>query len=189
MSQSQLITCRCVFALRPDDSGQDPNVTRNVVFQEVLTGIRQEAPLLPEVGAVYEVDDIGQQWFDYETMDVEDEDMINEEALTERGPDAQDDVRRRVAARKRQPTKRSQKQREQASWPTTEPVIGDEQLCEYEQIRESNIRERDALFYETFGYHLRDGPSMLAELLGQEEGDSDIDEEEEQVWSSIHCTK
>ena len=181
MSQSQLITCRCVFALRPDDSGQDPNVTRNVVFQEVLTGIRQEAPALPEVGAVYEVDDIGQQWFDYETMDVEDEDMINEEALTERGPDAQDDVRRRVAARRRQPTKRSQKQREDDSVPTTGPFIGNEPLCEYEQIREGNIRERDALFFEKFGYHLRDGQGILAELLGQEEGDSDIDDEEEQV--------
>ena len=178
-----------MFALRPDTSDQDPNVTRNVVFQEVLTGIRQEAPAPPVEAVLHEVDDIDQQWFDYDTMDVEGEDMIHEDVLTEGGPDGQDEVRRRVAARKRQPTKRSQKQREQASWPTTEPVIGDEPLCEYEQIRQSNIRERDALFYETFGYHLRDGPSMLAELLGQEEGDSDIDEEEEQVWSSIQCTK
>ena len=176
---SQLITCRCVFAFRPDASGQDPNVTRNVVFQEVLTGIRQEAPALPEVGPAHEVDDIDQQWLDYDTMDVEDEDLINEEVLSEAGPDAQDDVRRRVAARKRQPAERNQKQqRGSASLPTTDPVIGDEPLCEYEQIRESNIRERDALFYEKFGYHLRDGHGILTELLGQEEGDSD---EEEQV--------
>ena len=128
---------------------------------------------------MHEVDEIDQQWLDYDTMDVEDEDMINEEALHEAGPDAQDDVRRRVAARKRQPAKRNQKQqREPASLPTTDPVIGDEPLCEYEQIRESNIRERDALFYEKFGYHLRDGHGILTELLGQEEGDSD---EEEQV--------
>ena len=138
---------------------------------------------------MHEVDEIDQQWLDYDTMDVEDEDMINEEALHEGGPDAQDDVRRRVAARKRQPAKHSRKQREPDSLPTTDPVIGDEPLCEYEQIRESNIRERDALFYEKFGYHLRDGHGILTELLGQEEGDSDIDEEEEQVWSSIHCTK
>ena len=84
-----------------------------------------------------------------------------------------------MAARKRQPAERNQKQqREPASLPTTDPVIGDEPLCEYEQIRESNIRERDALFYEKFGYHLRDGHGILTELLGQEEGDSD---EEEQV--------
>ena len=154
-------------------------MTRNVVFQEVLTGIRQEAPALPEVGPVHKVDEIDQQWLDYDTMDVEDEDMINEEALHEGGPDAQDDVRRRVAARKRQPAERNQKQqRGSASLPTTDPVIGDEPLCEYEQIRESNIRERDALFYEKFGYHLRDGHGILTELLGQEEGDSD---EEEQV--------
>ena len=182
------LTHRCVFALRPDTSEQDPNVTRNVVFQEVLTGIRQEAPAPPEEAVLHEVDDIDQQWFDYDTMDVEGEDMIHEEALTERGPDAQDEVRRRVAGRKRQPTKRSQKQRVQGSWPTIEPVIGDEPLCEYEQIRERNIRERDALFYEKFGYHLRDGRSILTELLGQEEGDSEIDEEEEQVRSRIHCT-
>ena len=93
------LTHRCVFALRPDTSEQDPNVTRNVVFQEVLTGIRQEAPAPPEEAVLHEVDDIDQQWFDYDTMDVEGEDMIHEEALTERGPDAKDEVRRRVAAR------------------------------------------------------------------------------------------
>ena len=130
---------------------------------------------------MHEVDEIDQQWLDYDTMDVEDEDMINEEVLHEGGPDAQDDVRRRVAARKRQPAKRSRNQREPDSLPTTDPVIGDEPLCEYEQIRESNIRERDALFYEKFGYHLRDGHGILTELLGQEEGDSEIDDEEEQV--------
>ena len=131
---------------------------------------------------MHEVDDIDQQWLDYDTMDVEDEDLINEEVLSEAGPDAQDDVRRRVAARKRQPAERNQKQqRGSASLPTTDPVIGDEPLCEYEQIRESNIRERDALFYEKFGYHLRDGHGILTELLGQEEGDSEIDDEEEQV--------
>ena len=170
-----------MFALRPDASGQDPNVTRNVVFQEVLAGIRQEAPPLPEAGAVHEVDDIGQQWLDYDTMDVEDEDIINEEALTEGGPDAPDDVRRRVATRKRQPIKRSQKQREEESLPTAGPVIGGEPLSEYEEIRESNIREREALFYEQFGYHLRDERGILAETLGQEEGDSELDDEEEQV--------
>ena len=131
---------------------------------------------------MHEVDDIDQQWLDYDTMDVEDEDLINEEVLSEAGPEAQDDVRRRVAARKRQPAERNQKQqRGSASLPTTDPVIGDEPLCEYEQIRESNIRERDALFYEMFGYHLRDGHGILTELLGQEEGDSEIDDEEEQV--------
>ena len=103
-----------MFALRPDTSDQDPNVTRNVVFQEVLTGIRQEAPAPPVEAVRHEVDDIDQQWFDYDTMDVEGEDMIHEDVLTEGGPDGQDEVRRRVAARKRQPTKRSQKQREQA---------------------------------------------------------------------------
>ena len=127
---------------------------------------------------MHEVDDIDQQWFDYDTMDVEGEDMIHEDVLTEGGPDGQDEVRRRVAARKRQPTKRSQKQREDDSVPTTGPFIGNEPLCEYEQIREGNIRERDALFFEKFGYHLRDGKGILAELLGQEEGDSDIEEEQ-----------
>ena len=128
---------------------------------------------------MHEVDEIDQQWLDYDTMDVEDEDMINEEALHEAGPDAQDDVRRRVAARKRQPAERNQKQqREPASLPTTDPDNGAEPLCDYEQIRESNIRASEALVYEKFGYHLRDGHGILTELLGQEEGDSD---EEEQV--------
>ena len=41
--------------------------------------------------------------------------------------------------------------------------------------------EREALFYEQFGYHLRDERGILAETLGQEEGDSELDDEEEQV--------
>ena len=61
--------------------------------------------------------------------------------------------------------------------PATGPIIGDEPLCEYEQIRESNIDERDALFYATFGYHINEARSTVTGVLGHAEIDSDQEEQ------------
>ena len=53
-------------------------------------------------------------------------------------------------------------------------------LSEYERIRDCIVEERDQLFLETFGFPLNQRHAVIGQLLGQEEGDSD-DNEEEQV--------
>ena len=119
-------------------------------------------------------------WIDYEAIEVEMENTLDEDAVAEEGPIGQEETRRRVEARRKAPPTKQKQPRREVS-PPRAWLEADEPLSEYEEIRESNIRERDALFYEKFGYHLRDGHGILTELLGQEEGDSEIDDEEEQV--------
>ena len=119
-------------------------------------------------------------WIDYEAIEVEMENTLDEDAVAEEGPIGQEETRRRVEARKKAPSSNQKQPRREVS-PPRAWLEADEPLSEYEKIREGNIREFDALFYERFGYHRRDGHGILAELLGQEEEDSEIDEEEEQV--------
>ena len=169
-----------MFAIMPTPAGGPTNVTRNIVFQEVLEGVRQAVPVSETPATTTkEVEDIT-DWIDYEAIEVEMENTLDEDAVTEEGPISQEETQRRVEARRRvPPTKQKQPRREVS--PPRAWLEADEPLSEYEKIREGNIREFDALFYERFGYHRRDGHGILAELLGQEEEDSEIDEEEEQV--------
>ena len=164
----------------PTLAGGPANVTRNIVFQEVLEGVRQAVPVSETpTAASQEVEDIT-NWTDYEAIEVEMENTLDEDAVAEEGPLSQEETRRRVEARKKAPSSNQKQPRREVS-PPRAWLEADEPLSEYEKIREGNIREFDALFYERFGYHRRDGHGILAELLGQEEEDSEIDEEEEQV--------
>ena len=184
MSQSQLITCRCVFALRPDDSGQDPNVTRNVVFQEVLEGVQPPRPaeVEVEVGPTQEVEDIT-QWLDYDAVEVEMEETFNEETMEEAGGDDQEEARRRVDARRRlpttvgrQPRRRSIDDIEEAS---TASVPEYEPCCEYERIRDRIKADCERVYETTFGvpYPRGQQSGMLEQILLQ----PDLGEEEEEV--------
>ena len=172
--------CRCVFAIKPIPAENPANVTRNIVFQEVLDGVRQAVPVsVTPTAATQEVEDIT-EWNDYEAIEVEMENTLDEDAVAEEGPLSQEETRQRVKARRKAPSSNQRQLRRDVSPPRVW-LEADEPLSEYEEIRESNIREREALFYEQFGYHLRDERGILAETLGQEEGDSELDDEEEQV--------
>ena len=179
-----------MFAIRPTAPGQPDNVTRNVVFQEVLTGIRPQKPVTHKAGPVQEIEDIT-EWLEFDAIELEDEELINEDAITEEGPTEEADIRRRVEARKSKPTPRQQRATIVMDLPAEEDIprrLDNGPVSEYERIRDCNIEERDQLFLETFGYPLNQGHAVIGQLLGQEEGDSD-DNVEEQVWLRVHCTK
>ena len=60
------IPYRCVFAIPPTVPGQPTNMTRNVVYKEVLTGIQPAEPEQPGGdGPTIEVSDIA-EWLDYD---------------------------------------------------------------------------------------------------------------------------
>ena len=171
-----------MFALRPAAPGEPDNVTRNVVFQEVLTGIRPPKPVSHAAGPVHEVEDIT-EWLEFDAVEVEDEELIDEDAITEEGPTEEADIRRRVEARKRKPTQPQQKAKVRLDLPAQENIpsrLDYGPLSEYERIRDCNVEERDRLFLEIFGFPLDQRHAVIGQLLGQEEGDSD-DNEEEQV--------
>ena len=187
--QSTDIKCphRCVFALRPAAPAQPDNVTRNVVFQEVLTGIRPPKPVTHETGPVQEVEDIT-EWLEFDAIEVEDEELIDEDAITEEGPTEEADIRRRVEARKRKPSQPQQRPKVRLDLPAQENIpsrLDYGPLSEYERIRDCIVEERDQLFLETFGFPLNQRHAVIGQLLGQEEGDSD-DSEEEQVKYMLH---
>ena len=165
----------------PTLDGGPFNVTRNIVFQEVLEGVRQAVPVseTPTAASHQEVEDIT-DWIDYEAIEVEMENTLDEDAVAEEGPISQEETRRRVEARRRVPPTRQKQPRREVSPPGSWPEV-DEPLCEYEKIRELRIEEIEAKFYEEFGYHIREARSTVRGVLGHEEVDSDTEEEEEQV--------
>ena len=164
----------------PTLAGGPANVTRNIVFQEVLEGVRQAVPVSETpTAASQEVEDIT-DWTDYEAIEVEMENTLDEDAVAEEGPISQEETRRRVEARRRVPPTRQKQPRREVSPPGSWPEV-DEPLCEYEKIRECTIKEIEAKFYEEFGYHIREARSTVRGVLGHEEVDSDTEEEEEQV--------
>ena len=171
---------RCVFAFKPILPAGPANVTRNIVFQEVLEGVRPALTVTCPAAATAtkEVDDIT-NWTDYDAIEVEMEHALDEDVIAEEGPISADETRRRVEARQKVPTRvqRPDEQSNDQCPPATGPIIGDEPLCEYEQIRESNIDERDALFYATFGYHINEARSTVTGVLGHAEIDSDQEEQ------------
>ena len=140
--------------------------------------MRQAVPVSETpTAASQEVEDIT-DWIDYEAIEVEMENILDEDAVTEQGPISQEETRRRVEARRKAPPTRQKQPRREVSPPGPWPEV-DEPLCEYEKIRECNIEEIDAKFYEEFGYHIREARSTVRGVLGHEEIDSDTEEEEE----------
>ena len=173
---------RCVFAFKPTPARGPVNVTRNVVFQEVLEGVRQAVPASdpPPAPTTTEVDDIT-DWTDYEAIEVEMEHALDEDAVAEEGPTSAEETRRRVEARKWTPPIRQKQPRrdvEEVSLPT---MTRGEPCCEYERIKYDNEDEINAMFYETFGYHISEARSSVRGVLGHQEADSENDDEEEQV--------
>ena len=67
---------------------------------------------------------------------------------------------------------------EEVSLPT---MTRGEPCCEYERIKYDNEDEINAMFYETFGYHISEARSSVRGVLGHQEADSENDDEEEQV--------
>ena len=64
-----------MFAIKPIPAENPANVTRNIVFQEVLDGVRQAVEVSVTPTAVsQEVEDIT-EWNDYEAIEVEMENM------------------------------------------------------------------------------------------------------------------
>ena len=65
----------------PTLAGGPANVTRNIVFQEVLEGVRQAVPVSETTTtASQEVEDIT-DWIDYEAIEVEMENTLDEDAV------------------------------------------------------------------------------------------------------------
>ena len=179
------IPYRCVFAIPPTLPGQPANMTRNVVYKEVLTGIQPAEPEQPSGdGPIHEVSDIA-EWLDYDTAEVEGEEEINDEAITEASLIQPEETRQRVQARERQPVHRQRSHMDETAQSMVTPSTNTEPLCEYEKIRECNIQEIDARFYEEFGYHIREARSTARGVLGHEEVDSDTEGEEEQVYEHM----
>ena len=154
------------------------------MFQEVLEGV-QPTKSIAEVQTeeTREVDDIS-EWTDYDAIEVEMEAEFNEDTIAETGPDSKEEGQRRVEARRRiPPTKKGGKLKERSTLATEGNIpsrLDYGPLSEYERIRDCNVEERDQLFLEIFGFPLNQRHAVIGELLGQEEGDSD-DNEEEQV--------
>ena len=177
------IPCRCVFAIPSTEPGQPANMTKNIVFKEVLTGILPAEPEQPSGdGSIHEVSDIA-EWLDYDTTEIEGEEEINDEAIMEASPIQPEETRKRLQARMRQPVHRQRSRIDEIAESMVTPSTDNEPLCEYEKIRECNIQEIDAKFYEEFGYHIREARSTARGVLGHEEVDSDTGGEEEQVSS------
>jgi hypothetical protein len=143
----------CTFAIKAK-AGQPHNITRNVVFQEVLLSNSWEPPITvgQPVGPVLESDDM-EYWNDYGAIEADFEtEFTTEEALEEAGPPLPAEVRRRVAAKNPEAKKRPAKPTAEAECydPPTVPVYVPE--CEYEEIRERNIDQKKTEFERIFGY-------------------------------------
>ena len=164
----------------PTPAGSPANVTRNIVFQEVLEGVRQAVPVSETPATTTkEVEDIT-DWIDYEAIEVEMENTLDEDAVAEEGPISQAETQRRVEARRRVPPTKQKQPRREVSTPRAWPEV-DEPLCEYEKIRQCNMEEINTAFYQQFGYHIREARSTVRGVLGHEEVDSESGEEDEQV--------
>ena len=147
---------RCTFAIKAK-TGQPHNKTRNVVFQEVLLSNSWEPPTTVEqpVGPVLECDDAAAYWNDYEAIEADfEKDFTEEGALEEAGPPLPAEVKRRVAAKNPDATKRPRQPAAEAEWygPTTVPVYTPQ--CRYEEIRAANIVQKESEFLRIFGYPL-----------------------------------
>ena len=154
------------------------------MFKEVLEGVQPtKASVEVQTEETREVDDIT-EWTDYDAIEVEMEGELNEDTIAETGPDSKEEAQRRIEARKRiPPAKRGSKLTERSILSAGEYIpsrLDYGPLSEYERIRDCIVEERDQLFLETFGFPLNQRRAVIGQLLGQEEGDSD-DNEEEQV--------
>jgi len=176
---------RCIFAIKSSTPGEPASTTRNVVFKEVLEGVQPtKSSVEVQTEDTQEVDDVT-EWTDYDAIEVEMEDAFNEDEVAETGPDSKEEAQRRVEARRRiPPAKRGGKPTERSIPPPQENIpsrLDYGPPSEYERIRDCNVEEMNQLFLETFGYPLEHGHGIISQLLGQQEGDSDDNEEEEQV--------
>ena len=138
-------------------------MTRNVVFKEVLTGIQPAEPEQPSRdGPIHEVSDIA-EWLDYDTVEVEAEEEINEEAIMEASPIQPEETRRRVQARERQPVHRQRSRMEEIAQSMVTPSTDNEPKCEYEKIREWIDKDKKEFFLETFGFPYDPHRSVLTQ--------------------------
>ena len=168
------IPYRCVFAIPPTVPGQPTNMTRNVVYKEVLTGIQPAEPEQPGGdGPTIEVSDIA-EWLDYDTAEVEGEEEFNDEAIMEASPIQPEETRRRVQARQRQPVLRQKSHMEEIA---QSMVTDNEPVCEYEKIREWIDKDKKEFFLETFGFPYDQNRSVLTQLLERDESSSDETDE------------
>ena len=168
------IPYRCVFAIPPTVPGQPTNITRNVVYKEVLTGIQPVEPEQPGGdGPTIEVSDIA-EWLDYDTAEVEGEEELNDEAIMEASPIQPEETRRRVQARERQPVLRQKSHMEEIA---QSMVTDNEPVCEYEKIREWIDKDKKEFFLETFGFPYDQNRSVLTQLLERDESSSDETDE------------
>lgn len=174
--------CRCVFAIKPKLAGGPANVTRNVVFHEVLEGVSQPVPAVqtPSVAearpaAVQEVEDIS-EWNDYDAIEAEMEHELDEDAVTEEMPLSQEETRRRVEAGRKTPATRQRRPSAQ-SLAAAPPVPEYEPSCEYERIRDDNVAEFRSKYLETFGVPWGQQNGLLEQTLFQ----PDIEEGEDEM--------
>ena len=175
---------RCIFAIKASSPGEQASTARNVVYKEVLEGVQpKKSSVEVQTEETREVDDIT-EWTDYDAIEMEMEDELDEDAISETGPDSKEEAQRRVEARRRTPpAKRGGNLTERSILSAEENIpsrLDYGPLSEYERIRDCIVEERDQLFLETFGFPLNQRHAVIGQLLGQEEGDSD-DNEEEQV--------
>ena len=148
----------CTFAIKCQ-SEQPYNVTRNVVYTEVLGG--QETSILeavvPEIVLpAHEVADIT-EWLDYSAIEAEFESDFSGEAMVEEsGPTSAEETRRRVSRTKATPVGLSIARAQQEVPPPILPYVPPVYVpsCQYEQIREDNIQERNAEYLRIFGVPL-----------------------------------
>lgn len=176
--------CRCVFAIKPKLAGGPANVTRNVVFHEVLEGVNQPVPAVQtpsaaeaRPAAVQEVEDIS-EWNDYDAVEAEMEHELDEDLVTEEMPLSQEETRRRVEAGRKTPATRQR--RPSAQSPAAAPVPEYEPSCEYERIKFDTVAAFRMKYHETFGvpWGLQNG--LLEHTLFQ----PDIEEEEEEEMAA-----
>ena len=174
--------CRCVFAVKPKLAGGPANVTRNVVFHEVLEGVNQPVPAaqaLPstEAGpsAVQEVEDIS-EWIDYDAIEAEMLSELDVDLVTEEMPISQEETRRRVEARERTPAVRQRQQPARQVSPQRVQFAELEPSCPYERCRDDIIADKKRFYEECFGVPYDSRTGIISQMLGHGDSDSSADE-------------